>query len=135
MRLCRLGALQGVTILRLLLAVDQSIGWPMLERPGKQIKGHQGGGGEEEAREGGLLGRKRQPQTRRERAGARHENPTRARGLKMLALNSSILVAAPHWRRVLCLLSHLAPAHRQGVQLSGATPSSAIRVLAIRSGA
>lgn len=38
----------------------------------------------------------------------------------MLALNSSILVAAPRWRRLLCLLSHLAPAHRQGVQLSGA---------------
>lgn len=53
----------------------------------------------------------------------------------MLALNSSILVAAPRWRRLLCLLSHLAPAHRQDVQLSGATPSSAIRVLAIRSGA
>ena len=72
----------------------------MLKRPGKQIKGHRGGGGEE-AREGVLFGRKRQPQTRRERAGARHENPTRARGLKMLALNSSILVAAPRWRRSL----------------------------------
>ena len=45
-RLCRLGGLAGVTILRLLLGVDQSIGWPMPERPGKQIKGYRGGGGE-----------------------------------------------------------------------------------------
>jgi len=71
---------------------------------------------------GGVPDPKRQLQTRRERAGGGRppSNPTRARGLKMLALNSSILVAAPRWRRLLCLMSHLAPAHRQGVQLSGA---------------
>jgi hypothetical protein len=39
-RLCRLGRLAGATILRLLLAVDQSTGWPMLARDsGKQTKG------------------------------------------------------------------------------------------------
>jgi hypothetical protein len=121
-RLCRLGRLAGVTILRLLLAVDQSIGWPMLARDsGKQIKGHRGGGGEgKEAHDEGVFRPEAATTNTPRTSGRPPSNPTRARGLKMLALNSSILVAAPRWRRLLCLLSHLAPAHRQGVQLSGA---------------
>jgi hypothetical protein len=100
-RLCRLG-LAGVT-LRLLLAA-RSIGWPML------------GGQDEKAprwrwrRQRGVLSPKRQ--LHGDRAGGHH--PTRARGLKELTLNSSILVAAPRWRRLCrCLKTLLAPAHRQ----------------------
>ena len=91
------------------------------ERPGKQIKGRRCGGEQTRKRRTRRSARPEAATTNTSRTSGRPpSNPARARGLKMLALNSSILVAAPRWRRLLCLMSHLAPAHRQGVQLSGA---------------
>jgi len=64
-----------------------------------------------------VLCRKRQLHVAR--AGGRPPDPTRARGLKMLTLNSSILVAAPRWRR-LCVAVSLGTGTSADGQLSGA---------------
>jgi hypothetical protein len=65
-----------------------------------------------------VLGPKRQPHG--DRAAGHH--PTRARGLKELTLNSSILVAAPRWRRCVAVSSSLGAGTSAGLQLSGARP-------------
>lgn len=53
----------------------------------------------------------------------------------MLALNSSILVAAPRWRRSLVSVVSLGTGTSAGRPAKWRTPSSAIRVLAVCSSA
>jgi hypothetical protein len=65
-------------------------------------------------------------------AGSHPSNPARARGLKMLTLNSSILVAAPRWR-LLCVAVSLGTGTSAGPPAKWRTPSSANRILAVRS--